>query len=285
MVSKSCRASSWSTRTCTAIFVNSANWPGVKRCLKIRQLDRQVTHESSAWRGLQKIKSGPGAGIPWRPGRYFQIVSSFCAFSTLFVIERKVQQWFFEVLVYSKHTNLVGHWLGCRSRQPGVRGEVALGWGIIHSQFLQVKIHKFTKKKELVAHLQQQPASEEFVRSCRHPWLLSLGKLCKDFRDKLQLIIKMHGEDFQGFKMSILSDCAILFRFWTGWARWQFPAPSGGGREAVLSSRHFFPREFLSLTWTRGYKYRWNSICSKYSEISRSSRLHVFGWKKFLLKS
>ena len=127
-------------------------------------------------------------GNPWRRGRYFWIVSSFCAFSTLFVIERKVQQWFFEVSVYSEHTNLVGHWLGCGPRHPWVRRKVALGWGIVHSQFLQVEIHKFTTKKELVALLQQQSANEEFVRSCRHHYIICIGcfgKLCKDFRDKL----------------------------------------------------------------------------------------------------
>lgn len=75
--------------------------------------------------------------------------------------------------------------------QARVRGEVALGWGIIHSQFLQVEIHRFTTKKELVALLQQQPANEEFVRSCRHHYIIwehcigCFGKLCKDFRDKL----------------------------------------------------------------------------------------------------
>ena len=93
----------------------------------------------------------------------------------------------------------------------------------------------------------------------------------------------MHGEDFQGFKNINTVRLCFFIHFWAGWARWQFPVPSGGGRKAVLSSRHVFPREFLSLTWTRGM-YRWKSICSKYCEISRSSRLHVFGWKKFLLK-
>lgn len=108
----------------------------------------------------------------------------------------------------------------------GFRGEVALGWGLIHSQFLQVEIHKFTTKKDLVAHLQQQPASDEFVRSCTgNPWLLSLGKLCKAFRDKWQLIVKMHGEHFQGFENINTVRLCYFISFLNGVGSMTIPGP------------------------------------------------------------
>lgn len=68
-------------------------------------------------------------------------------------------------------------------------------------------------------------ASEEFVRSFRHPWLLSLGKLCKDFRDKLQLIVKMHGEDFQGFKNINTVRLCYFFSFLNGLGSMTIPSP------------------------------------------------------------
>ena len=105
-----------------------------------------------------------------------------------------------------------------------------------------MKIHKFTKKKELVAHLQQQPASEEFVRSCRHPWLLSLGKLCKDFRDKLQLIIKMHGEDFQGFKNVNTVRLCYFISFLNGVGSMTIPSPKRWWEGSGFVKSPFFPQ-------------------------------------------
>ena len=188
--------------------------------------------ESSAWRGLQKIKSGPGAGIPWRPGRYFQIVSSFCAFSTLFVIERKVQQWFFEVLVYSKHTSLVGHWLRCGSRKLGSGERLPQGGALfIHNSFKWKYTNSLQRKNLLLFCNNSQPTKSLWdyagiIILYENTALVALENFVRTLEINCNWLLRCMERIFKVLKISILSDRVIFFfSFLCGVGSMTIPSP------------------------------------------------------------
>lgn len=80
------------------------------------------------------------------------------------------------------------------------------------------------------------------MRSSRHPWSLSLGKLCKDFRDKLQLIVKMQKEDFQGFKNSNTVRLCYFISFLNGVGSMTIPGPKRGWEVRGFVKSPCFPQ-------------------------------------------